>query len=210
MRSSARGDGHAPAGPDNLGEEGMTLCRASLGMPTPVILVATDFTPGSRGAFDKGLELAKEVKGRLALVHAVRPLGAPGLELTRPDTTKAENETAEPVPAVGLAGTEWVDLAKAQGVDCEAIVLPGLPSVVILEEADRLDAHTIVLGSQEKDALAKAILGSVAEQVEGKTRRAVVVVPPEDTGVARPARPSRRGRLDAMSPDASVEPARKP
>ena len=66
----------------------------------PTILVATDFTPGSRPAFDHALALAKEVHGRLLLVHATRPLGAPGLELTRPDTTKLENETAEPVPAV--------------------------------------------------------------------------------------------------------------
>jgi nucleotide-binding universal stress UspA family protein len=168
-------------------------------MPQPVILVATDFSPASRAAFDKGIELAKEVRGRVLLVHALRPLGAPGLELTRPDTTKLENETAEPVPSMGIAGTEWVDLARAQGVEADAIVRPGLPSVVILEEADRVDAHTIVLGSQEKDPLAKAILGSVAETTAEKTRRAVVVVPPTDLGVQRPERPpSRRERLESM------------
>jgi nucleotide-binding universal stress UspA family protein len=175
-------------------------------MPAPVILVATDFTPSSRPAFDHGLALAKELGGRLLLVHAMRPLGAPGLELTRPDTTKVENETAEPVPAVGLAGTEWVDLARSQGVEADAVVRPGLPTVVILEEADRVDARTIVLGSQEKDRLAKAILGSVSEDVQGRTQREVVVVPPGDAP-ARPARPTRRERLGSRrkAQDASAQ-----
>lgn len=168
-----------------------------LGSARPTILVATDFTPSSRGAFDEGVRLAKELEGRLLLVHAVRPLGAPGLELTRPDTTKEENETAEPVPAVGLAGTEWVDLAKAQGVECDIVVAPGRPASVIVHEALRVDAHTIVLGSQGKEGISKAILGSVAEEVREKSGRAVLVVD-DHAGAGRPDRPTRRERLDAM------------
>lgn len=167
----------------------------------PTVLVATDFTPASRGAFDQGLALAKELDGRLLLVHALRPLGAPGLELTRPDTTKEENETADPVPRVGLAGTEWVDLANAYGVEADVVVRPGLPVVVILEEADRVDAHTIVLGSQGKTGITLAMLGSVAEEVRAKSPRPVLVVPGEgaDPGAQRPPRPpSRRERLRAM------------
>lgn len=168
-----------------------------LGSARPTILVATDFTPASRGAFDEGVRLAKDLQGRLLLVHAVRPLGAPGLELTRPDTTSEENETAAPTPEVGLAGTEWVDLAKAQGVECDIVVQPGLPAAVIVHEALRVDAHTIVLGSQGKEGISKAILGSVAEEVRETSGRAVVVVD-EHAGAGRPARPTRRDRLDAM------------
>ncbi|HUR24730.1 MAG TPA: universal stress protein [Candidatus Thermoplasmatota archaeon] len=39
----------------------------------PTILVATDFTPASRAAFDSGVKMAKEEGGRLVLVHALRP-----------------------------------------------------------------------------------------------------------------------------------------
>ena len=157
----------------------------------PTVLVATDFSPTSRPAFDHGLALAKELGGRLLLVHAVRPLGAPGLEVTRPDTTKAENETAEPVPEVGLAGAEWADLAKAQGVESDIVVRPGIASVIIRDEAERVDAHTIVLGSQRKTGLAKAILGSTAQDVRAATTRPVVVIEDEAPGEARPPRPSR-------------------
>lgn len=150
---------------------------------SPTIVVGTDFSPGSRAAFESGLTMARDLGARLVLVHAVRPLGAPGLELTRPDRTTEENETADPTPDVGLNGSDWVDLAKAQGVEADVIVRPGRAAVVIAEEAARLGAHTVVLGSLEKGGLEKAVLGSVAEEVQRRTSRPVVVVP----GVAGPA-----------------------
>lgn len=142
----------------------------------PAIVVGTDFSPASRAAFDSGLEMARELNGRLVLVHAVRPVSAPGLELTRPDTTTVENETAAPLPDVGLNGSDWVDLAKAQGVDADVIVRPGLPAAVIVEEAELCNAHAVVLGSMNKTRLEKAFLGSVAEEVQKRTSRNVVVV----------------------------------
>jgi nucleotide-binding universal stress UspA family protein len=151
--------------------------------PVPTIVVATDFSPASRAAFDAGVEMARGINGRLVLVHAVRPVSAPGLELTRPDTTTVENETAAPLPDVGLSGSDWVDLARAQGVEADVVVRPGLPAAVIVEEADLCDAQAVVLGSLRKTALEKAVLGSVAEAVQRRTTRNVVVVP----GVPEPA-----------------------
>lgn len=143
----------------------------------PTIVVGTDFSPASRPAFETGIEMARDLDARLLLVHAVRPLAAPGLELTRPDTTTAENETASPTPDVGLSGSDWVDLAKAQGIDTDVVVRAGRPATIIAEEAARVHAHTVVLGSLAKDDLEKAVLGSVAEEVQRKTSRPVVVVP---------------------------------
>lgn len=150
----------------------------------PAIVVAADFTSSSRAALDSGIRMAKEQGGRLVLVHAVRPLGAPGLELTRPDANKLENETAEPSADVRFAGDDWVERARAQGVATDVIVRPGLPAKVIAEEAERLRAAAVVLGSSRKGPLEKAILGSVAEQVRRSTSRPVVVVP----GVPEPDR----------------------
>jgi nucleotide-binding universal stress UspA family protein len=144
---------------------------------TPAIVIGTDFSPASRAAFDSGLEMARELGGRVVLVHAIRPLGAPGLELTRPDNTTEENETAEPTPDVGLSGSDWVDLAQAQGIEADVVVRAGRPASVIAEEAARVQAHTIVLGTLEKDGLEKAVLGSVAEEVEPRTSLPVIVVP---------------------------------
>lgn len=184
------------------------------------ILVATDFSPASRGAFDEGVRLARQTGGRLLLVHAIRPLGAPGLELTRPDTTKEENETAEPVPGMGLAGSEWAELAQAHGVDCDIVVRPGLPASVILEEADRVDAHTIVLGSHGKQGLSYMVLGSVAEDVRAGCDREVLVIGEDrqvqssssepHEGAGRPPRPAERSRVErGVSHEASLgEPLR--
>lgn len=167
------------------------MLDATAGKPT--ILVAHDLTPASRGAFDQGVRLAKELGGRLVLVHAAKPLGAPGLEPSRPPARLEDNETAEPTPGVGVAGTEWIDLARAQGVPCDIVVRPGLPAAVIVEEAMRLDVHTIVLGTQGKTGITKLLLGSVAEDVRKGTSKPVVVVPSPEMAPAdtRPARPRR-------------------
>ena len=149
----------------------------------PTIVIGTDFSPGSRAAFDSGVEMARELGGRVVLVHAIRPLAAPGLELTRPDTTTEENETAAPTPDVGLSGSDWVDLAKAQGIEADVVVRAGRPAAVIAEEAMRVAAHTVVLGSLNKTDLEKSVLGSVADEVQRRTSRPVVVVP----GVPDPA-----------------------
>jgi nucleotide-binding universal stress UspA family protein len=152
----------------------------------PTILVATDFSPASRAAFESGVRMAKEEGGRLVLVHAVRPLGAPGLELTRPDTTRFENETARPNDVLGVPaarGDGWADLARSQGIAADVVVRAGLPAVVIAQEAERLQAKTVVLGSSRKGSLAKAVLGSVAAAVQKATDRPVVVV----SGVPEPA-----------------------
>ncbi|MFA5944123.1 MAG: universal stress protein [Candidatus Thermoplasmatota archaeon] len=142
----------------------------------PAFVVGTDFTASSRAAFDSGIRMAKEQGGRLILVHAVRPLGAPGLEMTRPDTDKTENETTEPVGEGGISGADWVDLARSQGVEASFIARPGLPAAILLEEAERVQAKAVVLGSSGKRGLEKAILGSVASDVRKGTHRPVVVV----------------------------------
>ncbi len=143
----------------------------------PTILVGTDFTSSSRAAFDSGLRMAREEGGLLVLVHAVRPLGAPGLEMTRPSTARVDNETAEPGPEFGLDGTDWVMLARAQGVEAVVIVRPGLAAAVIADEAERLEARTVFLGNSGKAGLSRVMLGSVAAEVKRNTTRPVVVVP---------------------------------
>jgi nucleotide-binding universal stress UspA family protein len=150
----------------------------------PTIVVATDFTSSSRAALDSGIRMAKEQGGRLVLVHAVRPLGAPGLELTRPDAAKIENETAEPALDPQSSGQDWVERARVAGVAADVVVRPGLPAKVIAEEAERVQARAVVLGSSHKGALEKMVLGSVAKDVQKATSRPVVVVP----GIPEPDR----------------------
>ncbi len=142
----------------------------------PTILVATDLSPASQAAFDSGVQLARDLDARLVLVHAVRPVGAPGLELTRPDTTTRENETAEPTPDTAMGGRDLVDLARSRGVEAEMVVRAGLPAVVIADEAERLKARTVVLGSLHKTSLEKRVLGSVAREVMERTDRPLLVV----------------------------------
>ena len=178
----------------------------------PTVVIATDFTPSSRPAFDQGISLAKDLEGRILLVHAIKPLGAPGLEPSHPETSPAENETAEPTPQVGLVGTEWVDLARAQGIEADVVVRPGLPAAIIIEEAERVQAHTVVLGSHGKHGLTKALLGSVADEVRKSTDIPVLTVTGDGTAPseARPERPTpgrRESHRETTTVDTPDEPA---
>lgn len=58
-------------------------------------------------------------------------------------------------------------------------VCHGEPTTKILEVADKLDVDMIILGSHSKGKLHYAFLGSVAEKILRKTKRTVVIVPPE-------------------------------
>jgi nucleotide-binding universal stress UspA family protein len=59
----------------------------------------------------------------------------------------------------------------------EIKVLTGRPGRAILEEADRMDADCIVLGSRRYSGMSDMIIGSVARKVTLKSRRPVFLFP---------------------------------
>jgi nucleotide-binding universal stress UspA family protein len=76
-------------------------------------------------------------------------------------------------------------LASA-GLKATGAVLSGNPKEVLLEEAQKLDADLIVVGSHGRRGFKRFLLGSVSEAVAMNAHCSVVVV-------RSPARPSRKG-----------------
>ena len=81
-----------------------------------------------------------------------------------------------------------------------------------IEEAERGQAHTIVLGSHGKHGLAKALLGSVADEGRKATDLPVLLVTgdgvaPSDTRPQRPAEGRRGSRREAATVDTLDESA---
>ncbi|MEA3189996.1 MAG: hypothetical protein QOD77_578 [Thermoplasmata archaeon] len=141
------------------------------------ILVGVDFTQASEAAVDRAIEMARKRHAQLRLVHALKPLGAPGLEPSNPSPLKYNNETAE-VDETGHAPTDtWLRRIRAKGVHADAIVRAGSPAAVILEEADRISAAAVVVGSHRRTPFGKALLGSVSEEVARRCPVEVEVVP---------------------------------
>jgi nucleotide-binding universal stress UspA family protein len=147
---------------------------------TPVIVLGVDFSPATDAALESAIRMAHDVGGRIVLVHAIPPLGSPGLDPAHPARASLRNESADLAAAIDANPAERLQrLVREQGIDVELVSLPGRPVDVLVEEAERLQARAVVVGTHGRTGLALGFLGSVAEGVLERCRRPVVIVPGE-------------------------------
>ena len=126
------------------------------------ILHATDFSSASRPAFAKTLELAKQDRAQLFLLHVLVPpspflgdrLPASYLELQARARSDAERRLA----AAALR-------ARKAGVRVRAKLIAGAPAEEILRESRRCRPDLIVIGTHGRTGLGRVFMGSVAERV---------------------------------------------
>jgi nucleotide-binding universal stress UspA family protein len=128
------------------------------------ILHPTDFSPASRPAFRKALELAKASHAQLLVAHVLSSLPI------MPDEYMTPNVWDELERGQRVAGqrqlNRLVAKAKAAGVRARALLLDiGVTHerIVRLANARRIDM--IVMGTHGRSGLTKALLGSVASRV---------------------------------------------
>lgn len=128
--------------------------------PRAVILVATDGSAASNEALSAAARFAMMPGSELHIVYVLDPREV------------AENERALPEAQSIIA-----HVARAQGVGNEAIlhVETGVAWREIVELGSRLQADVIVVGTHDRGAVGRLLLGSVAEQVVKKARCPVFV-----------------------------------
>lgn len=139
------------------------------------ILVATDFSPSAAHATDTAIDYAKKLGSKIILLHAYDlPLPAPSITgaYVLPDGIYEEIEKA---------ATERVEHAAREvsetGVPCEGVAI-GLPAAMaIVNEASRLEADLIVMGTRGLTGIKHLALGSVAEKVVRTAPCPVLTVP---------------------------------
>lgn len=137
------------------------------------ILLGTDGSPASRHATELSVALAKATASPLAIICGWALPGptlafAPAFDLLQLEN--AEQERAE--RAVRAAATS----AERAGVDVVTRVVADDPVDAIFDEAERLDAGLIVVGSRGWSAARRMLLGSVSLAVLGHAERPVLVV----------------------------------
>ena len=132
------------------------------------ILAAVDFSPDSEAALVCAAELAAVYGAPLQVVHVVHDPGdAPGYYAVH--GSEKHMQKLEDVAAsmfndfIGRIIQERPELAAIESA--ERILVTGLPVTRILELAGKIQARMIVMGSQGRTGLARALLGSKAEQV---------------------------------------------
>jgi nucleotide-binding universal stress UspA family protein len=137
------------------------------------ILVATDFTETSNRALDWAIELAAPLGASLTVMHAyeIPIVGFPdGALIATADIAARISDAAR----AALEGT--VEQRRGRGVPLEAVLREGVAWEEINSVADEKDADLIVIGTHGRRGLARALLGSVAENVIRTARRPVTTI----------------------------------
>ncbi|QMV19646.1 hypothetical protein GOB94_13825 [Granulicella sp. 5B5] len=139
------------------------------------VVLATDFSPSAVKATEYAEGLAKRFSSKLALAHVV------DLSLA----TRADGAVVGfPLDALRKDGRENLDRLQynldADGVKVSSSMLEAhLPAAAIVEYAEGVKADLIVTGTNARQGLSKAILGSCAEGIIRHARCPVLTVGPQ-------------------------------
>ena len=137
------------------------------------ILCAVDFSDFSRDALRHGVVFAKWYSAQLTVLHVYQPLGAvrglPGEALLPPIAPDEMAAELRRFCAPHLASLE---------PSAEFSVREGNPAQEIRQEAERLSADLLILGTHGKSGFQRLFLGSVTEKVLRSTRVPVLIIPP--------------------------------
>ena len=137
------------------------------------ILLATDGSEEAELAARAAVELAKSTGAELHLVHIkLLPITPPYPEVLdwREDLERAEREARE------LLDEQVKKVEDAGGTVAEAHLREELPAEQIVALAKELGAYLIVVGSQHRGRIRRALAGSVSDWVVRHARCPVLVV----------------------------------
>ena len=141
------------------------------------ILFATDFSAASEAAGAVAAELAVALGAKVTLIHVLAPGGArkslaPGSSKPPP----AQVMSADDAQGAALKRVREGALATVSEVTLQ-LVSGESAAEAIVDQADRLHADMVVIGTHGRTGLSHALVGSVAEVVVRRARQPVVVVP---------------------------------
>ena len=184
-----------------------TLFRARPGNRKPptiqagALLVATDFSPASRRAFEAAAALAADLGVGLVLVHAAAE--------RRDALPTARRRTRQAVKAGGDANelSAWAESARADGVKVLPVAAPGDPATVILEAAAANKCSMLVLAASGKGLARSLLLGSTARDVLRQSRLPVLIIPHRRDKAGEPGKPARKVLVVGLDLSADSEAA---
>ncbi|MBI4254759.1 MAG: universal stress protein [Candidatus Rokubacteria bacterium] len=139
------------------------------------ILHPTDFSKVSGAAFKKAVELARQERAALRLVHVLAPPAVLLEDSFMTAKTWAELTTAGRREAQRRLAPLLAKARKAR-VRASAAVLEGMVFEEIVREARRRRADLIVMGTHGRTGVARFFLGSVAARVLALARCPVLTV----------------------------------
>jgi nucleotide-binding universal stress UspA family protein len=141
------------------------------------ILCPVDFSDSSRRAVDQAMAIARWYGSSLTGLH-VYPLPPVAAAPTGPIILEPTLLTAEMRAQLVAAVRQMLATEAAPGVTADAVVAEGPPAGAILDQAGRMGADLIVMGTHGRSGFDRALIGSVTEKVLRKATCPVLTVPP--------------------------------
>jgi nucleotide-binding universal stress UspA family protein len=141
------------------------------------ILVCVDFSDVTERVLSESARMASALNANIHLVHSVPGdsdviMFSPGAMPYISATATARDTSTQTAQLKACA-----QKLRRMGVQTYEELLEGPTVEKIIEEAERLDADRIVIGSHGHGAFYQLIVGSVTEGVLRRSRRPVLVVP---------------------------------
>ena len=147
------------------------------------IVVPVDFSPVTAAVALQAVRLARACKARIVLLSVTQPPVITGDYSLLMENYIALTTAAEEASAKNLARLQS-QLAK-KGVTARTIGLTGRPAQLIVEQAAKLGAIFIVMGSHGHTAFYDLLVGSTTQGVLKRALCPVLVVPPPKSGRAK-------------------------
>jgi nucleotide-binding universal stress UspA family protein len=137
------------------------------------LLVPVDGTPEGALALGLAVPFAKAMGAQVVLLQVVpRGVGFAGLEGDMIDLVGDDNALA----GAGQYVSGLADQLQRAGLVAEGRAVMGLPSAMIVRTASEMEADLIVMSTHALTGLARAVLGSTADEVVRNARRPVLLV----------------------------------
>lgn len=137
------------------------------------ILVAVDFSSVTRLVLGHASTLAHKFDAELWIVH----VAPPDLDYFKSMDAAERHDVAEGLSTEHRWLQDQARDLRASGIAANALLARGTPVEAIVDEATKLHADLIVMGSHGHTAMYRAIVGSVSEGVLRASPVPVLVVP---------------------------------
>ena len=141
-------------------------------------LVPVDFSAVSEEIIDTAVSFARSFEGKVVLLHVIQPpiiTSESALPIEAVQETIQAGEKAAAAKLLAYAG-----MFHSAGLTVETIVRQGPPVYAILEEANKVKADFIIMGSHGHGKLYDLLVGSTASGVIKRASCGVIIMPPED------------------------------
>ncbi|BFU95659.1 MAG: putative Universal stress protein [Nitrospira sp.] len=132
------------------------------------LLVAVDFSASSRAAFQFAVTLAKRLHTKLVMVHVAEPS-----DPSQPKSVQGDESSRR---RIDRRFERLISTCRADQLVGGRIVLRGDPVDAILDQAKRMSAGGVVMGTNGRRGMKLLLLGSVARSVVRKAACPVLVV----------------------------------